>query len=181
MKNETHQEALTWSFLIHLLIIIAVFTRLIPHPENFTSIGAVGLFAGAYLSSRLALLVPLLALIISDAVIGFYDPVVMFFVYLGLACSVLIGRVLLLQQISIIRLGGSAVISACAFFILSNFGMWASGYYSYTLDGLISCYLLAIPFFKNTFAGHLFYAFCLFGIYELLRTSLKRLPYQHSK
>ena len=180
MKFEIHQDSLSWSFLIHILIIFAIFTRLIPHPENFTSIGAVGLFAGAYLSSRLFLFVPFLALVISDAVIGFYDPIVMLFVYFGFACSVVIGRIILFQHINIIRLGGSALISAIAFFILSNFGVWSSGFYSHTLDGLITCYLLAIPFFKNILAGNLFYVFFLFGIYQLLRISIKQLPFHHS-
>ena len=180
MKYEMQQETLTWSFFIHILIIFAIFTRLIPHPENFTSIGAVGLFAGAYLTTRFSLLAPLLALIISDVVIGLYDPVVMLFVYIGFACSVLIGRIILFQHLNIVRLGGSALISAIVFFILSNFGVWASGFYPHTLEGLITCYLLAIPFFKNILAGNLFYMFILFGIYQLLRISIKQQPFHHS-
>lgn len=181
MKYEMQQETLTWSFFIHILIIFAIFTRLIPHPENFTSIGAVGLFAGAYLTTRFSLLVPLLALIISDVVIGLYDPVVMLFVYIGFAFNVLIGRIILFQHLNIVRLGGSALISAIAFFILSNFGVWASGFYSHTLEGLISCYFLAIPFFKNILAGNLFYMFILFGIYQLLRISIKQQSFHHSR
>lgn len=178
MKYKLSQENLAEYFLIHLLIVFAIFTRLIPHPENFTSIGAVGLFAGAFLSGRLSLFAPLLALIVSDAVLGFYEPIVMLFVYIGTVSSVLIGHIFLFQKIGIIRLLASALVSAIIFFIISNFGMWASGFYPPTLNGLTVCYFAAIPFFKNILAGNLIYAFLLFGIYLFLRNKIRRFQFQ---
>lgn len=164
-----------------LLIILAVATRLIPHPMNFTPVGAVGLFAGAYLAHRSIWLVPLLALLISDFFIGFYDPVTMLFVYAGFAASAVIGRAVLFNKRSVIRLGGSAFASASVFFILSNFGLWLTGlYYPLTSAGLVECYVLAIPFFGNTLLGDLFYAGVLFGTFEAIREWSNRHQEMHT-
>ena len=70
--------------ILFLLILIVAFSRLVPHPLNFTPIGALGLFAGAYLLDRRSWMLPLCALLLSDFFIGFYEPIAMIFVYLGL-------------------------------------------------------------------------------------------------
>ena len=80
---------------IYGLIILVVLSRLIPHPVNFTPIGALGLFAGAYIVDRRVWLLPICALLVSDIFVGFYEPVAMIFVYIGFALSVFIGRLVL--------------------------------------------------------------------------------------
>jgi len=156
-----------------LLIVFAVATRLVPHPVNVTPIGAVGLFSGAYLATRRAWLIPVIALLLSDLIIGFYEPLTMLFVYSGFVFSALIGRLLLQKHQTFMRIGSAAVLSASLFFVLSNFGTWLSGtLYSMTFAGLIECYIAAIPFYGNTLAGDVVYSFALFGLYFLLQQTV---------
>jgi hypothetical protein len=161
-------------------IIVAAALRLVPHPPNFTPIGAMALFSGAYLGRRgaVALLAPLGALFLSDLVIGFYRG--MPTVYFSVALIVLIGW-LALKRVSALRIGGAAIASSLLFFILTNLGMWlSSGFYPRTLAGLEACYVAAIPFFQNTLAGDLFYSGLLFGGFALLERTVPRLRPQRA-
>ena len=57
-----------------------------------------------------------------------------------------------------VHLGSNALLSATIFFVITNFAVWMSGtMYPLTIDGLLLCYTMAIPFFGNTLAGTLFY------------------------
>ena len=149
-------------------ILAAAALRLVPHPPNFTPIGAMALFSGAYLGRRgaVALVAPLGALFLSDLVLGFYRG--MPTVYFSVALIVIIGW-MALKRVSPIRVGGAAIASSVLFFVLTNFGTWlSSGFYPRTLAGLEACYIAAIPFFQNTLAGDLFYTTLLFGGFALL-------------
>ena len=153
-----------------LLIILAAISRLVPHPPNFTPIGALGLFAGTYISMRRYWLVPLAALLISDILIGFYHPVTMVSVYLAFVLCAVIGRRVLLENRSVLRIGATTLTASVIFFILSNFGDWLSGFnYPLTWEGLVTCYVMAIPFFSHTLLGDLVYVTLLFGIYESVK------------
>ena len=164
------------SRLVALLsaILAAAVLRLVPHPPNFTPIGAMALFSAAYLGRRvLAFAVPLGAMLLSDAVLGFYSG--FWVTYLAISLIVLIGW-LTLSRISPLRIGAAAVASSVTFFLVSNFGTWAlSGMYPLTGPGLVSCYVAAIPFFQNTVAGDLFYATLLFGGFRIAELLLPRL------
>jgi hypothetical protein len=155
-------------------ILVAAVLRLVPHPPNFTPIGAMALFSGAYLGKRgLAFLAPLAALLLSDVVLGFYSG--MWVTYVAVALIVLIGR-LALSRVSVVRVGVAAVASSVLFFLVSNFGVWAlSGMYPHDLAGLAACYVAAIPFFQNTLAGDLFYSGLLFGGFALAEHLVPRL------
>ncbi len=162
-------------YIASALIVFAILSRFVPHPVNVTPVGALGLFAGAFLVDRRYWLVPLFALLISDAVIGFYDLTSMFFVYLGFACAALIGRFALANKQGAVRIGVTAFASANVFFVLSNFGTWLSGLlYPVTMEGLVACYVAAIPFYGNTVLGDLFYSYLLFGLYALLYERVSR-------
>ncbi len=159
--------------IIYGLIALVIFSRLVPHPVNFTPMGALGLFAGAYLARKSAWLVPLAALIISDLFIGTYHLVSMLFVYLGFVSGTLIGHYLLKERSNVLLLFGSSLAVSVIFFLLSNFGTWLSGtLYPMTMAGLVECFVLALPFFGNTFASTLIYTFVLFMIIELLNQRL---------
>ncbi len=153
------------------LILAAAITRLLPHPPNFTPIGAMALFAGATLRDRrLALLVPLAALLVSDYLIGqmwgtgfgFYSTQI--FVYAAFLMITLLGRALQQHRRSPLRIGGTSILASSLFFVMTNLGVWlASGMYPRTIAGLSQCFVQAIPFFGNTVAGDLVYATALFG------------------
>lgn len=145
------------------LVFAAALFRLLPHPWNFTPLGAIALFAGATFRSRLgALLIPLTAMLLSDAVIGFHSgmPVV----YGTLALSACIGMTI--RRRSPLRIGAAAVASATLFYLTTNFWVWSAGHlYPHTIGGLIACYVAAIPFYGNDLAAHLFYSAALFGTF----------------
>jgi hypothetical protein len=148
------------------MILAAAASRLIPHPPNLASITAVALFGGAYLSDkRLAFLVPLAALFLSDLILGLYSH--MEIVYGSFALVVCIG-LLLRKRRTPLRIAGAALSSSILFFVITNFGVWAFGsLYPKTIEGLVACYVAAIPFFQNTLAGDALYTAALFGGFAL--------------
>ncbi len=149
-------------------IAAAAALRLVPHPPNFTPVGAMALFSGAYLGRRglIAFAAPLGALLLSDAFLGFYAGMVVN--YLAVALIVVLGS-MALRRVAPMRLLGTALAASLLFFAVSNFGTWAtSGMYPLTATGLAACYVAGIPFFQNTLAGDLFYSALLFGGFALL-------------
>ena len=159
------------------MMLAAALSRLVPHPPNLTSVAAVALFGGAYLADkRLAFLVPLGALFLSDLILGSYQH--MEVVYASFALIVCIG-LWLRQRPTIFRVAGAALAGSVLFFLITNFGVWCfQSLYPHTLDGLIACYVAAIPFFRNTLLGDLLYTAVLFGGFALLemRFSALRAP-----
>src|SRR6185503_16001806 len=133
-------------------ILAAAALRLVPHPPNFSPIDAMALFSGAYLGRRwLAFIAPFAALLLSDAILGFYRG--MEFQYLSVALIVLIGW-FALSRTSVARVAAASIAGSVLFFVVSDFGTWVvSGMYPHSLSGLAECYVAAIPFFPNTLAG----------------------------
>lgn len=157
------------------LVALVVIARLLPHAPNFTPVAAAALFAGRMLHHRgVALAVPFTAMIASDAVLGFTDWRVMSVVYVSLALPTVIG--MLAKHIRVSRmLVPAALSSSLLFFVTTNFAVWAfSGMYPQTMDGLIACYLAALPFLKNTIAGDLFWGVALFSGAYLVQTMRER-------
>ena len=155
------------NFLVAIILILfAAFSRLIPHPANFTPIAAIALFSGVYLDKKYFLIVPFAAMLISDIFLGFHP--MMIWVYGSFAAIALIGLWLKSHK-SVGYIFGTTVVSSIIFFIVTNFGVWAAGFYEYSLRGLAECYTLAIPFFRNSIAGDLIYVTAMFGIYELVK------------
>ena len=160
--------------MVFVLILLAVASRLLPHPPNFAPVAAIGLFAGAAFNRRVAWLVPFAALLLSDLRLGFYHPVSMFWNYTAFASCLLIGAAILGRERTLPRFAGATIASSVAFFALSNFGMWASGYYPRTAAGFVQCYTAALPFFRNTFASDVLYSAALFGGWALVRAASRR-------
>jgi hypothetical protein len=153
------------------LIAVAVSLRILPHPANFAPVGAISIFGGSILPKRLSVWVPLFAMMISDAVIGFYSLMPLIwacYLIIALASSHWLRPARLRRGIAL-TLGAS-----CFFFVVTNFGVWAtSGMYAHTWSGLVSCYTLAIPFFRNTLLSDAVYTSLLFTIYALAMYRLK--------
>ena len=155
------------------LIVILAFARLIPHPPNFTPIIAVAIISGYFFKNiNLSLLTLLVAMLISDLFIGFYENVI--FVYASLLLITFafhkINKKINFKNLFIYGFAGSIV-----FFVISNFGVWALGSpgvydvaYDKNLSGLIECYILAIPFFGNTFLSTLIFAYPAIFFYKSL-------------
>jgi len=153
------------------MIFAAAGMRFLPHPPNFESIGAIALFAGAHFDDkRWAFVLPLGALLLSDTVIGFHTQMPV--VYGTFALVVCMGF-FLRERRTALNIAGAAVAASTLFFVITNFGVWAfDGLYPRTLEGLVVCYVAAIPFFGNTLAGTVFYTAVLFGGFALVEKKI---------
>lgn len=149
------------------MIAAAAVLRVLPHPANVTPIAAIALFGGAtFADKRLAFLVPLSALFVSDLVLGFYSH--MEFVYASFALTACLGLLLRTRK-GPLTIAAAGVASALIFFLVSDFGTWlTSSLYPKTIAGFETCLVAAIPFLRNMVLGDLFYAALLFGGFALL-------------
>ena len=150
------------------IILFAATMRIVPHYPNFTPIAAIALFGGAHLGKRwLAMIIPLLALFLSDLILGFHS--FMLPVYASFALVVLLGG-LLKQNIRMLPVVGASVSASMLFFIITNFAVWAgSPYYAKDVSGLIACYTYALPFLHTGLLGDLFYTGVFFGGFYLVQ------------
>ncbi len=135
-----------------ILVAFGVLTRWLPHPPNFTALFAVALFAGRVLPTPMAVAAPILGLFLGDLWLGLHDQ--MWIVYLSVLPLAFVGRHLpnLSGKFATwITWGLVAVSGPVVFFVLSNLGVWGfSGLYPLNSAGLVSCFVLAIPFFHNS-------------------------------
>lgn len=165
------------------MILIAALTRVLPHPPNFSPVEAMALFGGAYFASRsLALLVPLLAMLLSDLVLGllnggiyseYFFGTSFLLVYACIALCALLGFGLR-GRVSGGRVLGYALTGSVLFFLITNFGSWpGSPMYPQNGAGLLAAYVAGVPFFQWTLLSTLVYAAAMFGGFELLR---RRVP-----
>lgn len=156
-------RSLIW--LAIALVVFGVVMRLLPHPANLAPVGAIALFGGAVLPRKLGWWLPLAVMIISDLFLGTYNGIL--FTWAGFLLVSLFGMSLRGQS-NWIRVPIGALGSAVIFFIVSNFGVWTQGQmYAHTWAGLVQCYEMALPFFRNTFFGDFVYGWLLFGAFAL--------------
>lgn len=154
------------TFLACVLIALAIATRFLPHPANFTSVAAVAIFSGLYLPKRWAIFTPLAAMFFSDLFIGFYTWQILASVYLSFALTGIIS-LLARRHKNVFTVLGSTLAGSTLFFLITNFAVWKFSFlYEHNLAGLINCYYMAIPFFKNSLLGDIFYTGILVGSYE---------------
>lgn len=155
--------------ILGILFLTGVFVRLTPHPMNFTPVFAIALFAGAYLSRKWSVFLPLSVMFLTDLFLGFYEPGVMATVYGSIALTGLAGCWLKKHK-SVLNVLTLSLGTALFFFLTTNFAVWAlSDWYAHTWQGLMLNYSLAVPFFRNTLLGNLFFAGIFFGSFELVR------------
>tara|TARA_B110000967_G_scaffold171969_1_gene182755 strand:- start:251 stop:775 length:525 start_codon:yes stop_codon:yes gene_type:complete len=151
--------------LVFLLIVVTSFSNvLLSNIPNFSPVASVALFSGFYLSNKkIALLVPIICMLISDYFIGFHS--LMWAVYLSFSATVVIGFLMKKANGKLIFL--NSIFSAVLFFIITNFAVWASGsFYSKDFTGLLTCFSMGIPFLKNTLLSAVIFSSILFGGYE---------------
>lgn len=190
MSNRQNSLFSTGPVALMLMILAVALTRLIPHPPNFSPVEAMALFGGAYFAKRSwAIVLPLIALFISDLALGLMMGGVYFEYFVSASFLMIYATIALLSilgfglrgKITIARVASFSVISSLIFFLVTNFGVWlGSTMYPQTFAGLLAAYTAGLPFLQNGLLGTLFYAAMLFGSFELLKQRLPALNQQLS-
>lgn len=161
--------------IVLFLIALGLIGRMLPHPANFTPIGALAIFGGMFLPKKWNMIIPLSAMFISDLFLGFYSLPIMLSVYLGFAITGAIGNWLRDRKKLPYALGGVAL-GSVVFFFLTNGAVWAFGtLYSHNLSGLLQSYYMGLPFFRNSLAGDIIYTTVLVLGYEAAVAIAQRL------
>jgi len=148
-----------------VIILLAIVARVIPHAPNFAPIGGLALFSGSHFKKKIALIIPLTAMFVSDIFLGFHKTVP--YVYVSFIIISLIGGLIKNNKWQSVAL--ASLVSSVLFFLITNFGVWATGtMYVKNLDGLLQSYAMGLPFFRNTVLSDLFYSFSFFYGYRFL-------------
>lgn len=169
--------------VLTVLIIIAAFSRVIPHMANFSPLGAIGLFGAAWFTKKWqAFLIPIAAtwlsdLFIDNVIYAEYYPKFTWF-YEGFSWQygsyllITLAGLFILQMVSFRRVIIAALCSSAMFFLITNFSCWiGNNTYPQTMGGLMASYAAGIPFLKGTLLGDLFYSGALFGVFALAQRS----------
>lgn len=168
MDKIRHKNDIATYGIAVILIIVGISARLFPHPANFAPVGAIALFGGLYLPRRLSILIPLLALAVSDLFIGLYHPIMMLAVYGSFALMGYFG-ILAKSQKKISTIIAATLIGSILFFLITNAAVWAFGtMYPSSINGLWQSYAMALPFFRNSLLADFFFTGILVGSMELL-------------
>ena len=162
-----------------VLILLGTLCRVVEHPPNAVALGAVALFAGAKLPRRWAWIVPIAAMLLSDLYLDWNSGRPMFTfsrltIYGTYAAITLLGGVARRAKgrTAPIALAGLSMTGSGLFFVTTNFAEWIAGplrLYPITWDGLVACYVAAIPFVQNTIIADLAGTALLFGLDALVR------------
>jgi len=153
------------------LIIIGILLRFIPHAPNFTPVAAIALFSGVYLNKRQALIVPLLLMVLSDILLGMHNVVA--FTWGSFLIVTLLGFKARNHK-TVKGIGFASIASSFLFYLITNFGVWAMGWYPQNAKGLIDCYILGLPFLRMFTFSTLIYTFILFAVYELIASKVRK-------
>ena len=146
-------------------VLIAGISRLFPHIDNVTPVFAIALFGGATLSDkRLAFAIPLLAMFLSDLLLGFHSTII--YVYVSFIIISAIG-ILIRNSVKPYTVLIASLISSTLFFLISNFGYWAQINFAGGFAGLIKAYTDGLPFFRTPLLGDLVFNTVLFGGFYL--------------
>ena len=154
-----------------IFLVLGIVSRLIIHIPNFTPVIAISLLGGLYLNKRLAIILPLILLVVSDLLIGWHDTIAFTW-----------GSIVIISAIGLWTRNfknsktvmASSLLCSVIFFLITNFGVWiVGGLYPMTAEGLKNCFVLAIPFFKTELLGTLIYTFILYSAYEFAVLKLK--------
>ena len=163
-----------------ILIAIALFSRIIPHAPNFTPLVSIALVSALLFKEKKYIFISLLGLLFSDILLDYYHYSGYLFTPLFFLTYISLGLVFLFSYKFSNSLSFKSIVfhsfsGALIFFLASNFSVWLLGGYTYTFTGLISCYTMGIPFFKNTLSSTLLYSIvlCMPALYKKYSTSLK--------
>lgn len=175
--------------IISGMILLAAISRFLPiampSMANFSPVGTMALFGGAYFAKKQwAFIVPMMALWVSNLILNnvFYTKYYPTFsfgfelaVFVSFALVVIIG-IVLLKRVNIVNLLTANILGTIGFFLISNFFVWAGGtMYPQTMEGLGMCFTMGLPFLKNTLLSNLLFSAVMFGTFEYFKIQVKEL------
>jgi hypothetical protein len=190
--STSQKFTLTFSVLTGM-ILLAAFSRIIPHMPNFSPLGAIGLFGAAYFQKKWqAFIIPVAAtwlsdLFINNVIYAKYYPTFTwlyhgFYWQYGTYVLIILAGMIMLKKVNPARVIAASLISTAIFFLVSNFVCWpGSATYPQNVGGLMTCYAAGIPFLKGTLLGDLFYSGVLFGSFALLQKIIPALQLANLK
>lgn len=168
MKNKVEKFFQDYCFEIIWVMVIGIFGRLIPHLPNMTPIIGLSLFVGANLSRSAAVTLIILTLLISDLCLALFlgYPAVGYFTLFTYSGTAMVGIISSTLAYSKRSFPFYVLGATCGFWVWTNFGVWlTSGMYLWTVDGLLSCYCLALPFLRNALIGDMVWGCLIFGCF----------------
>ena len=157
--------------LCFVLIVLGAFSRVIEHAPNFTPVITIAIMSGLFIKNKYVMIIPLGIMLLSDLFIDSYQIALAFWVYLPIIFVCYLAYLSKSNRSNIVKF---SVFGPIIFFIVSNFGVWFSGGYPKTFEGLITCYTVAIPFFKNTLSSTIIFNAMVVAIYVSIKTLLKQ-------
>jgi len=161
----------------YLLLVVAVLSRLVPHPDwlNFTAVGGALLYFGARRSWR-EMLAPLAAFMATDYCLTVFTYHYTFrwqayvTTWAWYLAAMVLGHILLHTRTTFVRVAAGALLGPTSFFVVSNYAVWAAGgMYQHSLGGLATCYAAAVPFYRNDLLSTAIMAGLAFGVPALVR------------
>lgn len=171
--------------MAYLIIILAVLTRFIPHAWNFSPVYGALLFGGANMKKRDSLWFSAIALGASDVVLtrfiyhmnlGWVELIQM----AAFASIAMIGWILK-DHFSVTRLGFACLAAPLSFYLISDFGVWLGyGSYPHTWNGLLACYVAAIPYQGRITASTVLFSMLLFGGKQIYLWQVERRKHLHA-
>ena len=167
MKNVVTKNTVNITFKS---LVILIFTRLIPHPPNFTALIAVSIYV-PMLCGQKHLYGVILAMILTDLFLGFHP-----YIFWTWGSIIFIGTISKFYHSVFVRYT-SVILGTLAYYIITNFGVWLAGDYGYSISGIFACYTVAIPFLGNSMAAAIFFAtiFELLFLFKPIRETIKRI------
>ncbi len=151
------------------IFVVLAASRFIPHPPNFTSLIALSFYVPVFFGLRFIPLV-VLCFVITDIFIGYHNT--LFFTWGSVIVVGLISKYLFSSIIK--RLSG-AFLGAVLFFLITNFGVWTTGMYDYSFQGLINSYIMGLPFFGYTLISTLVFSSIIETLYKISKVSIKQI------
>lgn len=152
-RNMQRLENIQWQWICAVIVLLAL-SRFIPHPPNFTPIGAMAILSGGLFKSlRMGLIIPLAAMLLSDLILGLHSSIL--FVYGSITLITLCCH-FLLRKLNLISIGTAVIFATAIFFLITNFGAWLShGMYPHNVQGLGLAYVAGLPFLLNSLLANI--------------------------
>ena len=151
-------------------VLLSVLSRLIPHPANMTAMTNLSLYAGARLGRRTALVMTVASLFLSNwyfSIIYHYAffSITSFFMFSGFIGITLFGRHAI-KDTTLKNIFPTVLVASFGYWLWTNLGVWLQGSYPMSLSGLMTCFVMALPFLKNALIGDVAWMLVVFGLLD---------------